>query len=133
MLSRMTGDLTRQASGLEVLIVEDEFLIALQIEEIVERLGYTVLGPVGSVTKGLDLLRHTAPSAAILDVNLDGVLVTPIAQMCRDRHIPFVLVTGYGRLALDEPLLESAPRLRKPLDEDLIKVFLSDAVGTELE
>jgi two-component system, response regulator PdtaR len=130
--SRMAGDLKRQASGQEILIVEDEFLIALQIEEIVERLGFSVLGPAGSVTKGLDLLRRNAPSAAILDVNLDGVLVTPIAQMCRDRHIPFVLVTAYGRLALDEPLLENAPRIRKPFDEDSIKKFLSDAIGTEL-
>jgi hypothetical protein len=57
----MTG-LKEAASGQEILIVEDQFLIALQIEEIVERLGYAVLGPAGSLTKGLDLLRHTAPS-----------------------------------------------------------------------
>jgi hypothetical protein len=78
------------------------------------------------------LLRHTTPSADILDVNLDGVLVTPIAQMCCDRHISFVLLTGYGRLALDEPLLENAPRIRKPFDEDSIKKFLSNAIETEL-
>jgi hypothetical protein len=76
------------------------------------------------------LSGNTAPSAAILDVKLHDVLVTPIAQMCCDRHIPFVLMTGYGRLALDEPLLESAPRIRKPFDEDSIKKFLSDAIGT---
>ena len=115
----------------EFLIVEDEFLIALQIEEIVERLGYTVLGPAGSVDKGLDLLRHTVPAAAILDVNLHGVLVTPIAQLCRDRDIPFVLVTGYARLALDEPLLEDAPRIHKPFDEGSIEKFLSDATRVE--
>jgi hypothetical protein len=63
-----------------------------------------------------------------LDINLSGVSVTPVAQVCQDRGIPFLLVTGYGRLSLEEPILDSAPRIRKPFDKDSIKSALVDLI-----
>ena len=111
-------------TGRRLLIVEDELLIALELQSIVEQLGGTVVGPARSVEGALQLLCDTTPNAALLDVNLREGRVTPVAQACRDRSVPFALVTGYGRLELDEPLLESAPRVRKPFDTRAIHKVL---------
>jgi len=124
----MSGDTNRTFRNQEVLIVEDELLIALDLERIVKQLGYIVLGPAASIEKALDLLSRSSPSAALLDINLSGVLVVPVAKACQDRGIPFLLVTGYGRLSLQEPILDSAPRIRKPFDKGSIKSALVDLI-----
>jgi hypothetical protein len=65
-----------------------------------------------------------------LDVNLQGLTVLPVAQECQVRDIPFVLITGYGRLPLDEPLLNNAMRVRKPFNETDIAKVLSNIMGS---
>ena len=105
----MDHDAHQSFTGRRLLIVEDELLIALELQSIVEQLGGTVVGPAGSVKGALQLLSETRPDAALLDVNLRGDRVTPVAQACRDRSIPFAVVTGYGRLELEEPVLQVGP------------------------
>jgi two-component SAPR family response regulator len=117
----MDRDVDQPFAGRRLLIVEDELLIALELQHIVEQLGGTVVGPAGSVERALQLLSDITPDAALLDANLRGNRVTPVAQACRDRSVPFAVVTGYGRLELDEPLLQSAPRVRKPFDRHAIR------------
>jgi CheY-like chemotaxis protein len=121
----MDQDAHQPFTGRRVLIVEDELLIALELKSIVEQLGGTVVGPARSAEAALQLLSDTTPNAALLDVNLREGYVTPVAQACRDRSVPFALVTGYGRLELDEPLLQSAPRVRKPFDSRAIHKVLT--------
>jgi CheY-like chemotaxis protein len=121
----MDGDAHQPFTGRRLLIVEDELLIALELQSIVEQLGGTVVGPAGSVEGALQLLSDTTPDAALLDVNLRERHVTPVAQACRDRSVPFALVTGYGRLELEEQLLQSAPRVRKPFDRRAIRNVLA--------
>ena len=121
----MDHDAHQPLTGRRLLIVEDELLIALELQSIVEQLGGTVVGPAGSVGGALQLLSDTTPDAALLDVSLREGDVTPVAQACRDRSIPFALVTGYGRLELEEPLLQSAPRVRKPFDSRAIHKVLA--------
>jgi CheY-like chemotaxis protein len=110
----MDHDAHQPFTAFRIFIVEDELLIALELQSVVEQLGGAVVGPAGSVEGALQLLSDTTPNAALLDVNLRDGLVTPVAQACRDRSIPFALVTGYGRLQLEEPLLQAAPRVSKP-------------------
>lgn len=112
-------------TGRRLLLVEDELLIALDLQRIVEQLGSTVVGPVGSIRGALQILSNTRPDAALLDVNLREGRVLPVAQACQDQSIPFALVTGYGRLELEEPLLQSAPRVYKPFDSDAIRNVLA--------
>jgi CheY-like chemotaxis protein len=118
-------DVDQPFAGRRLLIVEDELLIALELQHIVEQLGGTVVGPAGSVAGALQLLSEITPDGALLDANLGEDRVTPVAQACRDRSVPFALVTGYGRLELDEPLLQSAPRARKPFDRRAIHEVLT--------
>ena len=121
----MDRDAHQPFIGRRLLIVEDELLIALELQRIFEQLGGTVVGPAGSVEGALRLLSETTPDAALLDANLREGRVTPVAQACRDRSVPFALVTGYGRLELEEPLLQSAPRVRKPFDSRAIHKVLA--------
>jgi CheY-like chemotaxis protein len=102
--------------GYRVLVVEDEFLLALELERLLQRQGCVVLGPVWSVDRALALLGDQSPDGAVLDVNLRGRRVAPVAAALRERGVPFVLVTGYGEDQLGEPELQGRPRLNKPLD-----------------
>lgn len=100
-------------TGLSVLLVEDEFIIALLLEEMLRDLGYRVLGPVARLGKALEMARREGVDAAILDINLNGEEVYPVAETLAARGIPFVFVTGYGRDRLRAPYCNS-PTLPKP-------------------
>jgi len=101
-----------------VLVVEDELLIAMELEASLERCGCSVLGPAPTVQLALTVLKGERPDGAILDVNLRGERVTPVATELRSLDVPFVLVTAFDPAGLDEPALQSAPVLRKPITGD---------------
>jgi CheY-like chemotaxis protein len=84
-----------------ILIVEDEYLIAAGLRDALEAAGSVVLGPVPSVSKAIEKIE-TEPQidAAVLDVNLGGVLAYDVADAFLARHIPFVFTSGYEDQAL---------------------------------
>lgn len=104
-------------AGARVLLVEDEFVIALDFQILLYRFGCEVLGPVGSVAEALVILRHERPDAALLDVNLRDGLVVPVAERLTAMAVPFLLVTARDARRLAEPVLQGAPALGKPVDE----------------
>ena len=114
--------------GLCVLVVEDEFLLAMELEALLEQRGCRVLGPVATIDRALAVLDHHRPAAAVLDVNLKGKRATPIAAALQDRGVPFVLVTGYSDVQLNEPELKGQPRLEKPLNRQKLLRTLERAV-----
>ena len=117
-------------AGRRILIVEDEFVVALQLEQLVRAAGGTVVGPVPSVGRALPVIRTEELDGALLDVNLHGRPVTPVARALRARGIPFILVTAYGRAAMAEPVLRAAPRVDKAtVARDLGRV-MTDVFGT---
>jgi CheY-like chemotaxis protein len=103
-------------SGRRVLVVEDEALTAMALQQLLEDADYIVLGPVGRVEDALDLLRSGPPDAAVLDVNLFGATVDPVAAMLEDMGVPFLFCTGYhsgATAGIRHPL---APVLGKPVN-----------------
>jgi CheY-like chemotaxis protein len=86
--------------GKRVLIVEDELLVALLIEDFLEEFGCSSVGPCGSLQKALDAVREEVFDLALLDVNLDGEKVYPVAELLTQRHIPFLFLSGYGDEAI---------------------------------
>ncbi|TNC49588.1 response regulator [Rubellimicrobium rubrum] len=87
--------------GCRVLVVEDDFVVAEDLQDELEQQGAEVLGPVATVEAALSLLESgPLPERAILDVNLRGTMVFPVADALRGRGIPFVFVTGYDHAAL---------------------------------
>ncbi len=112
-----------------VLIVEDEALIAMQLEAIIRDLGHEVFAVCSSVADGLAALERGQPDLAILDANLRGESSLPIAERLHDRGVPVIFATGYASMAsLPEPLA-SAPTLTKPVSEQV----LADAIATALD
>ena len=113
-----------------ILIVEDNFLVATDIATIVRSLGYQVLGPVASVEDGLRLAKHDAVTMAILDINVSGGSVRPVAEQLRDRHTPFVFITGYASPDIEPEMLQYARRLLKPIDAVTLERVLADELGS---
>jgi PAS domain S-box-containing protein len=106
--------------SLRLLVVEDEPLIALDLADRLQRAGAEVAPPLGSEREALALIESTAFDAAVLDANLHGRPVEPIAAALIRRNIPFVVVTGYGRDGLGSTF-PHVPVLTKPVtDEQLI-------------
>ena len=122
-----------QASGVPppdgrlVLVVEDEFLIALDLEQLLRRHGWRVLGPAATMAAALRLLAGETPDVAVLDVDLRGEPVTPVAAELRARGVPFVLASAYHVPALAAAALAGAPNVGKPTDERRLLAALAQA------
>ena len=112
----MEDDVARAKPALRVLVVEDQFLIAIATEGMLARLGCIVVGPVPTVARALDLLERDRVDFAILDVNLGRERSTTVAEALRARGVPFALATGYDRSQLPEEAFRDAQHLGKPID-----------------
>jgi len=100
-------------NGRRILVVEDEMLIAVNIEDALMELGCEIVGPVASLDDALVLAGREILDAAILDVTIRNGTVFPVAEKLLARDIPFVLASGYGDQALPESMRDK-PRLTKP-------------------
>ena len=116
-------------AGRRILIVEDEFLLAMELETLVEGGGCTAVGLASSVGQALALIDGEPPDVALLDVNLKGERATPIAAALMARGVPFVLITGYSRPQLSEPELRDAPRIDKPVSSRALCRAMSEALA----
>lgn len=117
-------------AGRRVLVLEDEALIALQIESILEELGAAVVGPVATVTEAVALLQDAKPDAAILDVNLAGERSDAVADACAALGVPFLFCTGYpDGLYSPQPEREVA-YVTKPVEPALLSLQLSKVMGS---
>jgi len=105
-------------TGLQIAVVEDEFLIARDICETLSALGAEVIGPFPTVTRALAGLADHEPMAVLLDLNLVGQSSLPVAQYLAQRHIPFLILTGYGANMITDDVLRAAPMVPKPFDEE---------------
>lgn len=106
-------DVAEDLADLRVLVVEDEFLIAMIVEDVLAGLGCQVVGPVGGLEPAKQLARDESLDAAILDVNIHGGQVFPVAEILLARRVPFVLASGYGDWSLPQAL-QGQLRLTKP-------------------
>ncbi len=102
-------------SGCRVLVVEDEMMVAWEVEDVLSGWGCTVVGPVGRVDKALAMLDAEAVDMAVLDINLNGQNSYPVAGALEARGVPFVLLTGYGKDSLPSSY-QTCPMLQKPFE-----------------
>jgi CheY-like chemotaxis protein len=101
-------------AGRRILVVEDEYLIMTDIASGLEQAGAEVVGPAATVDDALRLVRDASRiDAAILDINLRGVMAFPVADALADRGVPFVFSTGYDRSILPQRYAK-APFCEKP-------------------
>lgn len=105
---------------LRILLVEDESLIALMIEEAIVGMGHSVVGPFADLDSALAAAGREQFDLALLDVNLGGRLIFGVADLLRERGIPFALLTGYGVESIPV-VYRDAPTLQKPIEPELLR------------
>ncbi len=115
-------------AGLGVFVVEDEALVALNLEDMLEELGCRVAASAMRVEQALELIdAGMAPDVAILDVNLAGRPVYPVATRLAAAGVPIIFATGYGRGGLPDEWRDS-PVLQKPYTLEQVSQCLSHVV-----
>ena len=110
--------------GLSILLVEDEAIVAMDLELKLEQLGLDVAGPASSVNEAGDLLQRIRPDIALLDANLHGQKVDGIAETLAAMSVPFAFSTGYGREALPAAF-DDIEILAKPFSDARLLAVLS--------
>jgi two-component system, response regulator PdtaR len=112
-----------------VLVVEDEALLAMELEALVTAMGWRVLGPARSVEEATELLERETPNAAVLDINLKDELVTPVAEALRSESVPFVVASAFDPEELGIESLAHAPYVAKPISENRLVKVLQGMLG----
>jgi CheY-like chemotaxis protein len=122
-------DTTDALRGLSVLVVEDNGLLCCVLEEALREAGCEVLGPYSRLPEAMQAATSAHIDIALLDINLRGELVSPLAEQLRDRGVPFVLSSAYQQQELPRTL-QSAIQLRKPYtDTDLLERLAAVIIG----
>ncbi|WP_027578373.1 response regulator [Bradyrhizobium sp. Ai1a-2] len=117
----------RQSS---ILIVEDEALIRMMLVEMIEGLGHRVVAEAGNVDQGRSLAEIEDYDCAILDINLQGDNVRPVAEIIKGRGLSFFFLSGYGPAGLPDGFQET-PILTKPCTPEALKYTLDSVLPND--
>ncbi len=123
----------RRSGATRVLVVEDEYLVAVDLMEALEGEGFKVIGPAADVSSAARLAaEEPVIHAALLDVNLRGEFVWPVASILEERRIPTILTTGYNGSEIP-PSYAHLPRHQKPVAMRTLVQHLRDLTGLSPE
>lgn len=112
-------------SGKRVLIIEDEFLISMDLEESLRQHGVVIVGPAATLGQALLLAGTTcAPDCGLLDINLQGDMAFPVADALAQRSVPFMFLTGYEEVVIPTRY-DDVPRYKKPFNHAAVMAALS--------
>ena len=115
--------------GCSVFLVEDEVMIRMMVADMLEELGYSVAAEAGEIGEAVKLAQSTDFDLAILDVNVNGKVISPVAEVIQGRGRPFIFATGYGAQGLPQEFRDR-PTLQKPFQmETLAQVIASTLKG----
>jgi DNA-binding NtrC family response regulator len=118
--------------GRRILLVEDELLVAMLLESILEEHNCTTVGPYADLSSALAAAQREAVDAAVLDINLAGQMVFPVAEALAERGVPFLLLSGYGAMALP-PDRGHWPVCNKPFKTDELISLLTREITAAAE
>jgi CheY-like chemotaxis protein len=114
--------------GARILVVEDEALVLLELQDILSDLGCTVVGAALVLEDALAMARDLESDVAVLDVNVGGKRIDPVAAALAARNIPFIFVSGYERTALPAEFRDR-PLLAKPYRKSGLEAALKGCLG----
>ena len=122
--------MTASLAGLRVLVVEDETLVALMVEDMLSDLGCVVVDIAGTVQRGLAIANDPglAIDSAVLDVNLGGEKVYPVADALTAKGVHFIFATGYGVAGI-APQYSHIPAVAKPYDPNGLEAAIASALN----
>jgi DNA-binding response OmpR family regulator len=114
-------------SGGSVFLVEDEVMIRMMVADMLEELGYKVAAEAGDIAEAMRLAQSTEFDFAILDVNVNGKVISPVADLIKAKGRPFIFATGYGSSGLPEQFRDR-PALQKPFQIDALSRTIETAL-----
>jgi CheY-like chemotaxis protein len=112
-----------------VLIVEDEAMITMLVEDMVVDFGSEVVGPVARLSEAISLAQTAELDAAILDINVGGTVIFPVADILKSRGIPFIFATGYGARGLPDRF-RTSHTLAKPFSYQSLAEILRTVLAS---
>jgi CheY-like chemotaxis protein len=113
--------------GGSVFLVEDEVMIRMMVADMLEELGYSIAAEAGDIQEATRLAGTTEFDVAILDVNVNGKVISPVAEVLASRNKPFIFATGYGAQGLPEDFRDR-PTLQKPFQMETLAQVLSSTL-----
>ena len=122
-------ELSSSLKGIKAIIVEDSFTVAESLKFLLESWQCEVTGMAANVCKALELVDQGAFDIAILDIDLGGRTVAPVAERLRERDRPFVFLSGYGDNDMLPPSLHAFVCLEKPVDSALLVKQIRELLG----
>jgi PAS domain S-box-containing protein len=114
--------------GRKLLLVEDEALVGMMMKDVLSDLGFAVIGPITGITRALAIARDGDIGGAILDINLGGDPIYPVADALASRDIPFVFITGYSVDGIDRRYAH-IHTLEKPVEPDTLRRLFVEGTG----
>jgi CheY-like chemotaxis protein len=127
-LETVSESVTGGPKPCRVFVVEDEVMIRMLLEDMLADLGYEIVASAGGLEEAVGLARNADVDVAILDVNLNGNAVYPVAEILAARGVPFVFSTGYGERGMPEPYRDR-PTLQKPFQLENLDRALATAAS----
>lgn len=103
-----------ELAGMRILVVEDEYLVALEMQDIIQTLGGEVVGPAGRMEAAMRLAQETELDGAVVDLNMDGESTMALIALLAQRNVPVVVTTGYDPSVLP-PTVKPVAFLTKPI------------------
>jgi CheY-like chemotaxis protein len=116
-----------QPRGGSVFLVEDEVMIRMMVADMLEELGYRVVAEAGEINEAMKLAQTAEFDIAILDVNVNGKVISPVAELIKARNRPFIFATGYGSSGLPEEYRDR-PALQKPFQLETLAKMIDTAL-----
>jgi DNA-binding response OmpR family regulator len=113
--------------GGSVFLVEDEVMIRMMVADMLVELGYSIAAEAGEIEDAIRLARTTPFDIAILDVNVNGKMISPVAEVIEARNRPFIFATGYGAQGLPEEFRDR-PALQKPFQMETLATMIEQAL-----
>jgi CheY-like chemotaxis protein len=117
-----------RTSGGSVFLVEDEVMIRMMVADMLEELGYSVVAEAGDIGEAIKLAQSADFDLAILDVNVNGKVISPVADLLAARNRPFIFATGYGSSGLPAEYRDR-PALQKPFQIETLGRVIEQALN----
>jgi CheY-like chemotaxis protein len=117
-----------RTSGGSVFLVEDEVMIRMMVADMLEELGYSIAAEAGEVGDALRLAQTIDFDLAILDINVNGKVISPVADLIAARNRPFIFATGYGSSGLPAEYRDR-PALQKPFQIETLARTIEQALN----